>query len=371
MNIYDELNVKKYINAYDTLTMYGSTIMDDDVIESYKDSQKYLVDLNELQDKIGEKIAALTNNEAAYVTTGASMGISLCVGACMSEGDRYKLSKLPDTSNMKNEVIIMRGQRNPYDKAIELPGAKLIEIGNLASTFEYELEGVINEKTAAVYFIKASNYAKAILPLEKVIEIAHKHNVPVIVDAAAQLPPRSNLYSITKLGADAVCFSGGKAIRGPLSTGFIVGKKWIIDACKILGFPNRGICRGGKVSREDMVGLYLALNNFMKITDKEYDDILRKRVNYFIDNLKDNNKIKTRIEEIGPVGQIYPRVEISLVDSDDVTKVTDALKDLNPGILCGLPLQKPYNVFYINPMTLLDEQLEYVLNKINEITKEL
>jgi len=372
MNTYEELGVKTYINAYDTMTMYGSTIMDDDVIASMKESQKWLVDLNELQDKIGKKIAELTNNEAAYVTTGASMGISLCIAACMSEGDRYKLSKLPDTTGMKNEVIIMRSQRNPYDKAVELPGAKIIEIGNLASTFDYELEGVINENTAAIYFIKAGNYSKAILDLEKVIEIARNHNIPVIVDAAAQLPPKENLWKFTQMGASAVCFSGGKAIRGPLATGFIVGKKWIVDACKTMGFPNRGICRGGKVSREDMVAMYLALQNYLKMSNEQYDAVLRKRVNYFLDKLKDNELINMRVEEVGPVGQIYPRVEISLKNTkyneEDFVK---ALKNGTPGILCGLPLQRPYNVFYINPMTLIDDQLEMVANQINKLSKEL
>lgn len=372
MDIYDELGVKKYINAYDTMTMYGSTIMDDDVLKASEDAQKYLVDINELQDKLGKKIAEITHNEAAYVTTGASMGISLCMAACMSEGDMYKLSILPDTSNMKNEVIIMRSQRNPYDKAIELPGAKLIEIGNLARTFDYELEGVINEKTAAVYFIKASNYAKANLELEKVIEIAHKHNVPVIMDAAAQLPPKENLWKFTNMGVDAVCFSGGKGIKGPLGTGFILGKQWIIDAAKKVGFPNRGICRGGKVSREDMVMAYLALKKYVSMTNEEYDTQLRNRVNYFVDNLRNNPLFEAGVEEIGPVGQIYPRVKVKLVNTKyNTEEFVAAVKNGEPGILLGLPLQKPYDVFYINPMTLIDDQLEIVLTQINKIAEEL
>ncbi len=371
MDIYEKLGVKKYINVYDTMTMYGSTIMDDDVLDSYKETSQYLVDINELQDKIGKRIAELTHNEAAYVTTGASMGVSLAIAACMSEGDRYKLSKLPDASGMKNEVVIMRAQRNPYDKAIEVPGAKLIEFGNLAGSFDFELEGVINENTAAVYYIKALNYSKATMPLEDVIRIAHKHNVPVIVDAAAQLPPKENLWKLTEMGADAVAFSGGKAIRGPLSTGFIVGKKWIVDAAKIVGFPNRGVLRGGKVSREDMVAMLLALENYLKLSDKEYDDILRRRVNYFLEGLKDIKMFKLGVEEMGPVGQIYPRVEIA-VESDkvDVEGFVKALKEGEPGILAGLPLQKPYNVFYINPMTIMDNQLETVLNQIKKIAKE-
>ena len=365
MNIYDKLGVKTYINAYDTMTMYGSTIMDDDILESYKESASYLVDMNQLQDVLGKKIAELTDNEAAYITTGASMGVTLAICACMAGTDRYKLSKLPNTTGMKNEVIIMRSQRNPYDKAIEVSGAKLVEIGNLAATNDFELEGVINENTAAVYYIQASNYSKATLPLEKVIEIAHKHDVKVVVDAAAQIPPIDNLSKFTKMGADVVAFSGGKAIRGPLSTGFIVGRKEIIEACKICGFPNRGVARGGKVSREDMIALYLALEKLVSMSNEEYDDILRKRCDYFINGLKNNDFFNIDIEEVGPVGQIYPRVEVSLNTANcSVEEFAKALKDGTPGILVGLPLQKPYDVFYINPMTLKDEQLEIVLEQI-------
>ena len=372
MDIYKKLGIKTFINAYDTMTMYGSTIMDDDVLDSYKDSARLLVDMNELQDILGKKIAEITHNEAAYITTGASMGITLAICACMAEGDRYKLSKLPNTEGMKNEVIIMRGQRNPYDKAIEVAGAKLIEIGNLAMTNEFELEGVINEKTAAIYFIQASNYAKAILPLEKVIEIGHKHNVKVIVDAAAQIPPIDNLWNFTRMGADAVAFSGGKAIRGPLNTGFIVGKKEIIDACKICGFPNRGVARGGKVSREDMIAMYIALEKLVKMSNEEYDAILRNRCNILIDGLKDIEELQIGIEELGPVGQIYPRVEIGLkTDKFSVDELAKYLKEDEPGILVGLPLQYPHNVFYLNPMTLFDCQLDTVINQIKKAIKEL
>ena len=372
MDIYKKLGVKTYINAYDTMTMYGSTIMDDEVLQSYKDSASVLVDMNELQDVLGKKIAEMTHNEAAYITTGASMGITLSVCACMAEGDRYKLSKLPDTTGMKNEVIIMRGQRNPYDKAIEVAGAKLVEIGNLAMTNEFELEGVINEKTAAIYFIQAGNYAKAILPLEKVIEIGHKHNVKVIVDAAAQIPPIDNLWKFTEMGADAVAFSGGKAIRGPLNTGFIVGKKEIIDSCKICGFPNRGVGRGGKLSREDMVALYIALNNLLKMSNEEYDAVLRLRCKKLIDGISDIDLFNIDIEEMGPVGQIYPRVEISLnTEKFTVEDIVKFLKEDEPGILAGLPLQKPYDVFYLNPMTLRDDQLDIVISQIKKAVKEL
>ena len=174
------------------------------------------------------------------------------------------------------------------------------------------------------------------------------------------------------MGADAVAFSGGKAIRGPLNTGFVVGKKEIVDACKICGFPNRGVARGGKVSREDMIAMYLALEKLVKMSNEEYDAILRNRCNKLINGLKDIDEFNIGINEVGPVGQIYPRVEIGLnTNKYTVDEVAKYLKEDEPGILVGLPLQYPHNVFYLNPMTLFDSQLDIVVNQIKKVIREL
>ena len=367
-DIYKKLGLKRYINAYDTLTNYGGSRMSDEVLEAYKEAASYFVDMREFQIKASERIAELTNNEAAYITTGASMGVTRACAACMVGNDRYLNSRLPNTEGMKNEVVIMRSQRNPYDKAIEVSGAKLVEIGNLFTTEEFELEGAINEKTAAVYYIKATNYSKAAMPLEKVIEIAHRKGIYVIVDAAAQLPPKENLWKFTKMGADIVAFSGGKALKGPLNTGFIVGKKELIESCRMIGFPNRGVARGGKISREDIAALLRAVERYVEMDEEQYQDDMRKRVEYFVNQLKDSNLYSVRIEEIGPVGQIYPRAEISLkTNAFSVEELAEKLKEDDPGILVGLPLQKPYDVFYINPLVMDECEKEIVLERLMEV----
>ncbi len=371
-DIYKRLGLKRYINAYDTLTNYGGSRMSDEVLEAYKEAASYFVDMREFQIKAGERIAELTNNEAAYLTTGASMGVTLACAACMVSNDRYLNSRLPDTEGMKNEVIIMRSQRNPYDKAIEVSGAKLVEVGNLYTTEEFELEGAISEKTAAVYYIKATNYSKGAMPLEKVIEIAHRKGVYVIVDAAAQLPPKENLWKFTKMGADIVAFSGGKALKGPLNTGFIVGKKELIESCRMIGFPNRGIARGGKISREDIAALLIAVERYVEMDEEKYQEDMRKRAEYYVDQLEDSDLYSVRIEEIGPVGQLYPRAEISLkTDRFSVEELSEKLKEQEPGVLVGLPLQKPYDVFYINPLVMDDCEKETVLKLLIKAGKEL
>jgi len=371
-DIYKRLGLKRYINAYDTLTNYGGSRMSDEVLEAYKEAASYFVDMKEFQIKASERIAELTNNEAAYITTGASMGVTLACAACMVKDDKYLNSRLPNTDGMKNEVIIMRSQRNPYDKAIEVSGAKLVEIGNLLTTEEFELEGAINEKTAAVYYIKATNYSKGAMSLEKVIEIAHRKGIYVIVDAAAQLPPKENLWKFTRMGADIVAFSGGKALKGSLNTGFIVGRKELIESCRMIGFPNRGVARGGKISREDIAALLIAVERYVEMDEEQYQKDMRKRVEYFVNQLKDSDLYSVRIEEIGPVGQIYPRAEISLkTDLFSVEELAEKLKEDDPGILVGLPLQKPYNVFYINPLVMDEYEKEIVLERLKEAGRSL
>ena len=370
-NIYEELGVKEYINAYDTMTNYGGSRMSDETLEAYKAAACSFVDMRQLQEKISCRIAEMTGNEAAYITTGASMGITLAVCACMAGKDQKKIDRLPNTEGLKDEVIVFKSQRNPYDKAIEVSGAKLVEIGGEEITTKEELDAAIGEKTVCVYYIQATNHMSN-LSIEDVVEVAHKKNVYVIVDAAAQLPPKENLSRFTKMGADIVAFSGGKAIHGPLNTGFIVGRKDLIEACVLCGFPNRSVARGGKVSREDMVALYVALKQYMAMSTAEYDAILRNRVDYIVEGLKDNDILGVYVEEEGPVGQIYPRAAITLkTDRFTIEEFAQALKDDEPGILMGIPLYKPYDCLYVNPLVMDDYELETVLKQLMKVSRNL
>ena len=246
MDIFNEIGIKKMINAHDTYTVYGGSRMAENTLESMKQISRHFVDLEELQRSLGKKIAEITHNEAAYITNGASGGILLCSCICMAKGDMYHYSKLPDTSGMANEIIVMRAQRNAYDKAMEASGAKVIEVGDADETLEFELEGCMSERTAAVFYFASALYERGSMKLEKTIEIAHNHKIPVVVDAAAQLPPVENLWNYTKMGADLVIFSGGKTLCGPQDSGLILGRKDLIEDCIRFGAPVHGICRSSK-----------------------------------------------------------------------------------------------------------------------------
>ena len=260
MSSYDGLGIRRVINASATLTRLGGSLMPPPVVNAMAKAANSFIDLTEVQSKVGERIAAMTNNEACYVSSGAAAGIAIAVAACITGTNPAAIAQLPDVTGLKGEVIIHRCQRNGYDHAARQTGAKIVEIGMAHSTQPWELEAAINERTACVLYFAGAHYEKGALPLEQVVAIAHARDVPVLVDAAAQIPPIGNLWRFTReLGADIAIFSGGKGMRGPQSSGLVLGKQSIIEACRANGSPNHSLGRPMKVGKEEMLGLLAAV----------------------------------------------------------------------------------------------------------------
>jgi len=260
MSIYEELGLKPVINASATLTRLGGSVMPGPAVAAMARAAESFVDLTELQARAGGRIAALTNNEACYISSGAAGGITLSVAACMTGTNPAAIAQLPDTTGLKSEVIVHRTHRNGYDHAARATGAKLVEIGLAHGTQEWELAAALGPRTACVLYFAGAHFAGAALPLERVVALAHEQGVPVIVDAAAQIPPLGNLWHFTReIGADIAIFSGGKGLRGPQSSGLILGKRDIIEGCRANGAPNHSIGRALKVGKEEIVGLLTTL----------------------------------------------------------------------------------------------------------------
>ena len=277
MNIYEQLDIPKVINAAATLTKLGGSLMPPPVIEAMASAAGQFTDLFELQLKAGQRIAELTRNEAAFITSGAAGGIAMSVASCVAGTDPDLQQNFPYLDQAtKREVIVYKGQRNGYDYAARQTGVRLVEI----TPDSDDLEMSINEKTACVLFFAGAHFADAALPLEEVIAISHTMGAPVIVDAAAQIPPISNLWHFTtELGADAAIFSGGKGLRGPQSSGIVVGKKAIIDGIRPNSAPNQSVGRPMKVGKEEMAGLVAAIEWSLAqdepATLKNYEETVR------------------------------------------------------------------------------------------------
>ena len=292
-NVYERLGVSTIINAVGPATRLSGSIMLPQVAQAMQEASQYCVDIAYLQARASQIIAEITGAEAGYVCSGAAAGLLLGTAACVTGLDPNKMNRLPDTQGMKNEVIVARSHRNFYDHAVRTAGVTLVEVGlpdryvgsGVRDTEPWEIAAAINERTAAVLYVM---YSHTRPPLEQVVEVAHAAGVPVIVDAAGQLPPTSNLQRFIAAGADLVAFSGGKAIRGPQSSGILCGRhdliqaaalqhldqdiyfeQWnppptLIDKSKLPGAPHHGIGRPCKVGKEEIVGLLTALRIFVE-----------------------------------------------------------------------------------------------------------
>jgi L-seryl-tRNA(Ser) seleniumtransferase len=287
MGVYQKLGVKTKINAVGNGTAIGGSIMAPEVIAAMQEAGQNFIDLNELLAKAGQYIADVVGVEACYITSGAAGGVLISTAACMTGKDWAKVHQLPDTQGMKNEVIMQVMQRNYYELMVREAGAKLVEIGLANTTNSWHLEAALNEQTAAIIHFVAYSPPQD-LPLEEVIKIAHKRDVPVVVDAAAEFPSFSILRHYIEMGADLVIFSGGKGIRGPQSSGLILGRKDLIEACAMNGSPYHGVGRPCKVGKEEIIGLVTAIELF---SDPEYErkelEGWHLRTGYIVETLSD------------------------------------------------------------------------------------
>jgi uncharacterized pyridoxal phosphate-dependent enzyme len=366
MNIYDDLGIKRVINASATLTKLGGSIMPPEVVEAMQEASRSFIDLEELQVKVGERLAELTHNEAAYVSSGAAAGIVLAVAACVTGQDRAAMDRLPDASELKkNEVIVFKSHRNGYDHAVRMVGVKMVEIGTATHTDPSELVAAISDKTAAFIWFQGGMTGHGDFPLEKVIEICAARDVPVLVDGAAQLPPVENLWAFTQKGATCAIFSGGKELHGPQSSGLVVGRKWLIEAMRPNGNPNANIGRPMKVGKEEMVGLLAAVKRYVALDHAARRERDERVVTEWCAALNGLPGVRARRSFPNEAGQPSPRCEV-ILDGARLTRdaLVQALSDGTPGI--AVAKAEPSGIF-LNPMTLTDEEAHVVGARVEEL----
>ena len=342
-DFYNRLGVKRIINAASWITVYGGSIMPPAVVQAMDDASHWFVDMHELNEKAGNIIATLTGAEAGLVTAGSAAGMVLEAAATMAGNDPAKIWQLPDTSNMKNEIILHRAHRVNYDHSFRAAGAMLVEIGNASTTQEWELENAINENTAAVAYIFGPRRGGAI-PLRRTVEIAHQHDIPVIVDAAAMLPPLENLSRFIEEGADLVSFSGGKGVMGPQSTGILAGRADLIEAAYANGAPNSvSVGRAAKVCKEESAGLITALEIFVDTDFEAVNANWRAKCVHVVDELKEIPGLRVELEEARPDhlegGSNFAKAVIHF-DQDwngpNIEDINQMLFDGDPGVRVGL-----------------------------------
>ena len=368
---YERLGVKPVINAWSWVTVVGGSTMPEPVLRAMDEASRNFVDLHELNKKAGEVIARFTGAEAGLVTAGSGAGMLLQAAACMTGAEPAKVSRLPNTRGMRNQIVIHR-HRVVYDRNFRAAGARLVEIGNTGITEQWELEDAISRKTAAVAYIYGPRTSGA-LPLETAVEIAHSYDVPVIVDAAAMLPPAENLTKYVEAGADLVSFSGGKGVRGPQSTGILCGRRDLIEAAYLNAAPNsQGIGRPAKVSKENIAGLITALEIFVDTDHQAVQSAWRKRCQHIVEDLQAIDHVRVEMSEARPEiedsSSGYSRVLIFLERTwrgKTEAEVIEQLRQGEPPIYLGAA--GPEGGIAVVPVNLRDGEDEIVAKRLREI----
>jgi L-seryl-tRNA(Ser) seleniumtransferase len=269
----NDLGAIPIINAHGTLTVLGGSVLSDEILDAMKEASEVYLDMPDLQIKAGRYISQIIGCEDALVTSGGGAGLALSVAACMTMGQTKRMAALPNTDGFANRVIIQKQHRNFYDYIVQTTGAEIIEIGEERETTSQDLEqGIAKEKISSVLYF-AYDPQDGVLPLDQVIKISNAHGIPVIVDAAAELPPAQNLKKFLDMGADLVIFSGGKDLGAPNDTGLVLGRRDLVDSCRRLGphsyetFNSETriyIGRAMKTSKEDILAVVAAVKRYLR-----------------------------------------------------------------------------------------------------------
>ncbi len=393
-DIYRSLGVRRVVNAAGTLTRLGGPPMVPEALEAMREASRWSVSIEELQDRAGRYLAEVTGAEAGYVTCGAAAGLQLAAAACLAGLDIHRMEQLPDSSGMPNRIVVQRCQRNAYDHALRAAGAILVEVGQLGNpetrpTAPWQIEAAIQPGTAAVLWVDMQ--APGAVSLEDTAEVAHRHRLPVIVDAAGSLPPRENLKRFVAAGADLVAFSGGKALGGPQASGILVGRRNLIDSValqhqdmdvwpetwmlrgrflesgRLPGPPLQGIGRPLKVGKEEIAGLVAAVRAYLKQDTEAWRQEQAGKIRTLRAGLEQLPHLRVTILDSGESG--YPLLAVELEENPSGLTLVDLVLSLlegDPAVAVGQQ-EIPQGRLILNPVSLGADQLELVIERFGSI----
>ncbi|QHK18540.1 aminotransferase class V-fold PLP-dependent enzyme [Pseudarthrobacter psychrotolerans] len=366
MSFYSDLGLKPVINAATTFTALGGSLMPEEVLEAMRDAAGSFVDMHDLHLAAGKRLAELTRNDAAYATSGCAAALVLALLGIRSKGDPRVLREFPGRDLAPSEVIMHAAHRIPYDAAIAMSGVTIRQIGNIQQTFDWELEAAITEKTAAVLYVAGSHLPQVALPLSEVVRIAKSRGVPVIVDAAAQLPPMENLWHFTReAGADVAVFSGGKALRGPQASGLMVGNAEIIEAARQNGAPFQRWARAMKAGKEEVAGLVAAVERFINLDHAALHGQWLATVDAWREGLRGLDGVSPHAELLNEAGQPVPRLYVGMTDSGRAARALAELEGASPRVAVLPDLRNgTAHGFWIGPDLLQDGEAQIVQDAV-------
>ncbi len=323
-----DLGVRPFINAAGTYTAMTASLMPVEVLDAIRYAAQRFVMLDELHDKVGARLASLLRCEAAMVTCGAASALTLGTAAVLTGKDPKKIVDLPDLSGMKSEVIVQKAHRFGYEHAVRNCGVRLVEVETAA-----ELRQAASDKTAMLLFYNNNNPAGRIRD-EEFVRLGQELGIPTFNDAAADVPPVENFWKYTKMGFDLVAISGGKGIRGPQSSGMLLGRKDLIEAARLHAPPNGNtVGRGMKVNKEEMLGLLVAVELFLEKDHAKEGREFEKRAETIRAAAASVSGVKAEVF-VPEIANHVPHLRVSWPGADDAAAaaVVKALRDGEPSI---------------------------------------
>ncbi|MGA0373221.1 MAG: aminotransferase class V-fold PLP-dependent enzyme [Flavobacteriaceae bacterium] len=303
-DFFKELGLRTFINAAGTYTSMTGSLMPKEVIEAISYGANEYVNLDDLQDKVGERIAELLECEYATVSSGCFGAMSIGMAGILTGKDPKKVKQLPNTEGMKNEVIIQESHTIGYAQALTNVGAKVVRVKTAK-----QLEKAITDKTCMLWFLNAHT-DRGEIKWEEFVALGKKHNIPTFIDCAADVPPVENLFRFTKMGFDLVAFSGGKGLRGPQSAGLLLGKREFIEAAR-MHTPPRGetIGRGMKVNKEEVLGMLAALELYLEKDHRKEWEMWESQIQLISDSANSVVGVETEIH-VPPYANHVPSLRI-------------------------------------------------------------
>jgi L-seryl-tRNA(Ser) seleniumtransferase len=325
VDYYEKLGVTPFINAAGTYTILTASTMPPEVQAAVALAAQKPVQLNELLAASGEYLAKRLRCEAALVTAGAAAALTLGTAACVTVGNKDAILNIPtDMNGLKNEILVQKTHRYDYDHAVRNAGVKFVEVETLE-----DYERAFTERTVMAHFFNAAEGGK--ISREDWVRVAHQHGVPCFNDAAADVPPISNLWNYTQMGFDLVTFSGGKGLRGPQCTGLLLGRKDLIEAARQNNSPNSNtIGRGMKVAKEEIIGLVAAVDWFIDQDEAKMQAEFRRRAEAIAAQLKSLPTIQTQIF-VPPVANQVPHLLITYDPSRIKTSGKEVMQKMREG----------------------------------------
>ena len=366
--VYQRLGITPVVNAGGTHTTHGGSMMRSEVINAMAIASQSFVDLAELKISTGKYVAKVTGAEGGMITCGAASGIVLATAACMTGTNESYIRKLPNTEGMKNEILMQFNHYGVYGNVHRFAGANVTFAGNVSGCTSDELEGSITKQTAGISYTYAHGYPLPSLSLEEVVTLAHRNGVPVMVDAAAMLPPKENLTKFVELGADLVIFSGGKFIGGPQSTGLLFGNKNLVESALLNSGPNPSIGRPQKVGREELVGMVTALELYVESDENEIIDRMTRQAELVCSKIGGIQGVNVAVK-MDLQKYFVPTCVIGFQSngSEKATSVADLMHEGNPRVYVA----KSDTEIAINPFNLRTGEENIVADRLLDVLQSI